>query len=311
MSQTVIGFFDDQSEAQRAVERLQSSGISRDRVDVSRGSGATGAGTEGTTGFNPVSGSARDENSVRTTSDDRTVDQEGRNTNKFTDFFNNLFGGGSDNDKDDADRYSHVAQKSNSIVTVHAQSREEAERAAEILDDCGAVDVDERAVQSGYNNTRSTEGSERQDISGQSGTSIPRIEENLEVGKRMEERGGVRVRSRIVERPVEEHIRLREEHVNVQREPVNRPAGDADLRNLQDRDIELTESAEVPVVNKEARVVEEVRVSKDVNERDETVRETLRNTEIDIENTGSNTTGRTSENDSDLEDDNSRSGRIV
>jgi hypothetical protein len=183
MSQTVIGFFDDQSEARRALEQLQSRGISRERIDISRGSnaGSTSMGTSGSTGsrssettdVNPVSGSAKDENSVRRTADDHTVDRDGRNTNAITDFFNNLFGGrdkdkDDDDDDDDAARYSHVAQRSRAIVTVHAQSRQEAEAAAEIMDDCGAVDVDERASQSGYTRDSGYMGS-RSNTSGQSG----------------------------------------------------------------------------------------------------------------------------------------------
>lgn len=298
MAQTVIGFFDDHSDAQRAIERLQRSGFSRDRVDLSRG-GGTGTGVSGSTSgmgnVNPVSGSERDENSVRRTSDDRTVDREGRNTNAITDFFNNLFG----NNKDDADRYSRVAERSGAIVTVHAQSREEAERAADILDDCGAVDVDERSAQYGYANTRAEGTGERRDIAGERDTTIPRIEENLNVGKRTVEQGGVRVRSRIVERPIEEHIRLREEHVHVERQPVDRPVSDADIQNLNRGDIELTERKEVPVVNKEARVVEEVRINKDVTDRDETIRDTVRNTDVDVDklNSGNRHT------DSDMNDD--------
>jgi stress response protein YsnF len=306
MAQTVIGFFDDQTEAQRAIEQLQSSGFNRDRIDLSRGNSGTTAGMSGsttTTGTtNPVSGSERDENSVRRTSDERTVDEAGRNTNKFTDFFNNLFG----SNKNDADRYSHVAERSGAIVTVHAQSREEAERAADILDDCGAVDVDERSAQYGFANTRSAEGiGERENISNDRGTTIPRIEENLEVGKREVERGGIRLRSRIVEQPVEEHVRLREEHVHVERQPVNRPVSDADMRNFKEGDIELTERSEVPVVNKEARVVEEVKLNKDVTERDETIRDTVRNTDIDIDrlDSGNRSTGN------DLNDDLTNSAR--
>ena len=34
MAQTVIGFFDNSTEAQRAVEKLTSVGISRDMIDV-------------------------------------------------------------------------------------------------------------------------------------------------------------------------------------------------------------------------------------------------------------------------------------
>jgi stress response protein YsnF len=247
--QTVIGFFDNSSEARRAVEELTDKGISRQDIDI------------------------RDNNETTTTSVSR--ERSDSDYNGITRFFKSLFG---DNDND-ADRYSKVGSSSNCIVTVHAKSRDEAERAAEILDQYGAIDVDERASQ--YSNTSAP----GRDTGNRRETTIPRVEENLNVGKRTEERGGVRVRSRIVEKPVEEHIRLREENVHVERQAVNREVSPEDVRNLQDRDIELTERTEVPVVNKEARVVEEVKISKDVNERDETIHDTVRNTEIDIENT--------------------------
>ena len=112
---------------------------------------------------------------------------------------------------------------------------------------------------------------------------IPVVEERLKVGKRPVARGGVRVYSRTVEQPVEEEVRLREERVHVDRRPVDRPvtAGDDVFR---DRAIELTESTEEAVVAKEARVVEEVRVGKEQDERVEHVRDTVRRTEVDIEN---------------------------
>jgi len=47
--------------------------------------------------------------------------------------------------------------------------------------------------------------------------------------------------------------------------------------------IAVTELSEVPVITKETRVVEEVSVNKDVTERDETVRDTVRKTEVDVE----------------------------
>lgn len=106
------------------------------------------------------------------------------------------------------------------------------------------------------------------------------IKENLEVGKREVQTGGIRVRSRIVETPVEETIRLREESVNVERVPVDRMATGA---AFTEKEIEMRESAEVPVVNKEARVVEEITVSKDVEERDETIRDTIKETQVDID----------------------------
>jgi stress response protein YsnF len=109
---------------------------------------------------------------------------------------------------------------------------------------------------------------------------IPVIREELEIGKQEVERGGIRLRSRIVEKDVEETVNLREETVNVERNPVDRPATEADLR---EEDIEIRERAEVPVVNKEARVVEEISLNKEVDEREETIRDTVRETEVDVD----------------------------
>lgn len=114
-------------------------------------------------------------------------------------------------------------------------------------------------------------------------TKLPVIEENLEVGKQVVETGGARITSRIVERPVEEKINLREEHVSVERTPVNRPVDETDINAFKEEELELTEHAEVPVVNKEARVVEEVSLNKEVEEREETIKDTLRNTEVEAE----------------------------
>ena len=107
-------------------------------------------------------------------------------------------------------------------------------------------------------------------------------EERLRVGKREIERGGVRVRSYVTERPVEEQVSLRQERVTVERRPVDRPveAGDA---AFQERTIEATERGEEAVVDKDVRVTEEVALGKDVDTRTETVRDTVRKTEVEVE----------------------------
>lgn len=113
----------------------------------------------------------------------------------------------------------------------------------------------------------------------QDGT-IDIVEERMVIAKREAELGRVRVRSYVRETPVEESVNLREEHVSIERRPVDRAATDADFR---DQSIEAREYAEEAVVNKEARVVEEVALRKDVQNREEVVRDTLRKTEVEIE----------------------------
>lgn len=117
----------------------------------------------------------------------------------------------------------------------------------------------------------------------QSEMTIPVVEESLQVGKRTVETGGVRVRSRIVEKPVEETLRLRQEHIVVDRRPVDRAATEADFNNFKEGDIEITERAERAVVGKEARVVGEVAIGKTVEEHDKTITDTVRKTEVEVE----------------------------
>lgn len=319
MTQTVVGLFDNASEAQQAVQELLSSGFTNANVDISSVASGT---TSGSTDLS--SGTRSTDLSTGTHEHESGISR----------FFKNLFG---DNDSD-ADKYSTVASRSNSIVTVYAQTADEAERAADILDDNGAVNVDEKGSQYGYSSSTGTTGSSS-DL-GTTGTagmgssvlgsvdmgtttgntyddtttgntynttgdtsdlnrSIPIIEENLEVGKRTVQTGGVRLRSRIVARPVEETLRLREERVNIERNTVDRPATEADFTAFKEGEVEMIERAEIPVVSKQARVVEEVSLGKEVNERKETISDTVRKTEVDVENIEgkTNTSSSTSSTD--------------
>ena len=108
-------------------------------------------------------------------------------------------------------------------------------------------------------------------------------EEQLQVGKRQVERGRVRIYSHTTETPIEEHVRLREEHVRVERRPVNEELRDPSLLEQRDQVIEVEETAEEAVVAKRARVVEEVVVRKEAEEREETVRDVVRRTDVEVE----------------------------
>jgi uncharacterized protein (TIGR02271 family) len=112
---------------------------------------------------------------------------------------------------------------------------------------------------------------------------IPVVEERLNVGKRTTEHGRVRVRSYAVERPVEEQVNLRQEHVEIDRRPVDRPVAAADEALFAEKTIEATERVEEAVVSKDARVVEEVGIRKDATQRTETVSDTVRRTEVEVE----------------------------
>ena len=279
MALTVIGVFDDATEAKKAVDKLVSEGFSRSQIDLS---------TQSDTGTRDLTDDKlipdRHTNTSGTTTEE-IVDDTKDVGSSVGSFFSSLFG----DDDDDRHKYTRVADNG-SVVTLHAQTEDEAERAADILDEAGAVDVNERAAQYGYSSPGTATGALTDTPNlgtTDSDQTIKVIEENLAVGKRTIETGGVRLRSRIVAKPVEESVRLREERVRVTRNLVNRPATAADLNAFQEGEITLTEHAEVPVVAKTANVVEEISVGKDVSEREETIRETVRNTEVDVEPLGS------------------------
>lgn len=247
MSHTVVGIFDSASEAQTAVNQLQQNGFNEENIDYTPGK--TGSYSE----------------SANTHEDD--------NENGITRFFKNLFG-----DDDESTRYSRVAENGY-VVSVYTTSEEEADNARNIMDQYGAVDVDEKDREYMSKNMTGTDS----DSITNEGRKIPIIEEKMQVGKKVVETGGVRLRSRIIEKPVEETIRLRKEHVTVERNKVNRPVNDTDFFDFKEGTTEFKEHAEVPVVSKKAEVVEEVSLDKTVDHQDETIRDKVRRTEVDVE----------------------------
>jgi hypothetical protein len=108
---------------------------------------------------------------------------------------------------------------------------------------------------------------------------IPVVKEELTVGKRPVERRH-RIRTYVVERPVEEQVNLRDERVVVERRPVSGPV---DPNALQEREFEVIERHEEPVAEKRTRGVEEVVVHKERQDHVETVRDTVRETRVEVD----------------------------
>jgi len=190
------------------------------------------------------------------------------------------------------------------VVRVEAPD-ERLDAVADALEASGAVDLDEREAQwrregwaggaaAGAASSAATTVAGRASASATGGDvrrlgpatdqeAIPIVEERLTVGKREVNRGRVRIRSYVVETPVQEQVALRQEHVEVERRHVDRPVTAADQALFQERVIEATESSEEAVVAKEARVVEEVVVRKEAEERVQTVQDKVRRTEVEVE----------------------------
>ncbi|MEP7037209.1 MAG: YsnF/AvaK domain-containing protein [Acidobacteriota bacterium] len=263
MTHTVIGIFDSKEETRNAMNELVEKGFIKENIDVSNRKKVN-------------------ETVAATNADTTTGDS-------ISNFFSNLFGG----DETAVRNYSDIARDTEGIVTVQTDTKEKAAQAAKILDSNGAIDVNDRAAQyqqkyaqtSGKTGTAQTA---QNRTANEGEMTIPVVEEELQVGKRAVETGGVRIKSRIVEKPVEETLRLREEHIVVDRRPANRAATEADFKNFKEGDIEITERAEKAVVNKEARVVGEVAVGKKVEEHEQKISDTVRKTEVDVEKLNTN-----------------------
>ena len=280
----ITAFFDSRTDAEEAVSRLHAAGISRDGIRLTPSS-EEDAGTAATQSFPEASAGLWD--SLR----DLFLPDEDRHT------------------------YAEGLRRGGFLVSVSA-SDADYERVIDILDDEGTIDIDERAeswrsegwsassaggsLSGGTTDTTSRTTGMTAGSGSALGTAsmnasservstgdevIPVAEEHLSVGKRDVSHGRVRIRSYVVETPVSEQVNLREERVEVERRPVSgtMQAGSLSGDPFQERTIEVEERSEEAVVSKEARVVEEVVVRKEAEQRTETISDTVRKTEVDVD----------------------------
>jgi uncharacterized protein (TIGR02271 family) len=201
--------------------------------------------------------------------------------------------------EEEAGYYAEGVRRGGALVTVEAEDNM-VERARSIMNRFHPVDINQRASHwreqgwkgydakaKPYNRQQVMKEREQFQSLGRGGEArLPVVEEKLAVGKREVETGGVRVHRRVTERPVQEQVNLREEHVHVERRPVDRPASSDMAGAFQEGTMEVRAKSEEPVVEKRARVTEEVVVNKDVEQRTETVQGTVRRSDVDVEQTG-------------------------
>ena len=207
-------------------------------------------------------------------------------------FWSSLFGGEPNHD---ASVYDRSLEIGSSVVTVRVPD-EHVDRVTEILERHHPIDMDERAASFGLGANRSATaaaGTREAHGAGLRGDEevIPISEEQLTIGKRLVNRGTTRIRRFVVETPVEENVTLHSERVSINRRPASAGAR-VDDADFTDRTIEVTETDEEAVVGKTARVKEEVVVHREETDRVETVRDTVRRQDVEIERDDS--TSRTS-----------------
>jgi stress response protein YsnF len=192
--------------------------------------------------------------------------------------------------------YAEVEERGRVLLTVFAvDSEAEYYRISDILDRHHPINVDEGEDAASFSSyeprwsgeqTASSEGvgstqriGSTQDVGE---THIPVMKEELQVGKRQVRNAkAYRIRTTVQEVPVEEQVRLRDETVVVDRQPVSGRTATGDA--FQERTVEVQEMHEEPVVAKTVRQVEDVVVRKDAKERVETVRDNVRQTKVEID----------------------------
>jgi stress response protein YsnF len=285
---TLVAVFRKASEAEATATELQAVGVHRDRILV--------ASANATNTYQPSSGTG-------------TAYEEGG----VKGWWHSLFGNDSENAYD-RENYEKAINQGNVVLSVDTVDQDE-NRMADIINRHSPLDIHEEDSKTAATRTATEKpisektalresaatattadrtrvaanppaGISRGTAGAQAGNpqAVPVIEEDLKVEKRRVLRGGVRVYSRVVEQPVEENVNLREEHVTVNRQRVDRAAdAGTNLQMGQEKVFEVQEFAEVPVVTKEARVVEEVRIGKETTERTEKVSGKVRRTEVDVQ----------------------------
>jgi uncharacterized protein (TIGR02271 family) len=326
-SKTVVGLFDDFESAHRAAGDLERAGISRDQIsilagnesgkykDYASGTGEVGKGVAGGAGAGAAIGGGLGLVAglmALAIPGFGPVIAAGPIAAALTGAGIGAAAGGliggltkAGVSEHDAEYYAEGVRRGGVLLTVRT-SDQLSDRAAKILDDAGAKDVDEKSREwraSGWNpkhgqsfssatghttehtsiedrdKSRNLEGDRKMDV----------VQEEIEISKREAPSRTVRVYSDITSKPVEKQVNLRDEKITVDRRTVDRPASPGDMETFKEGQIELTEKHEEPVVKKRARVVEEVRVGKEVNEHTETVRDTVRRKDVRVEDTGATT----------------------
>jgi len=252
--ETIVAVYDTPAHAQLTVGDLKQAGIPE--IAISVHSSASAAGIGAITAL---------------------VEEKG--------FWSTLFGGEPDHD---TAVYDSILASGATVVTVKACESYVAQ-AAGIMESHHPIDIDEWATSHGL--TQTTTASEplaaAMPTTGTMATStdggtLQLSEERLAVGKRLVNRGGTRIRRFVVETPVEEQIILHDEKVTLERHPLTdaRPVSNA---SFTEKTIEATETIEEAVVSKQAFVTEEVTLKKQATDRVETIHDTLRREDVQIE----------------------------
>ena len=255
MAKTIVGLYEDRSTARRVLSDLKSAGFGKDHLRFT--SNEQGERHE----FEVDAAEAGRPDYLR---DHGVVD-------------------------DEANFYAEGVRRGDALIIARVHDSD-VDKAVDIMARHNPIRYEDRKeAYAGYDESAEAYGEadmkkNRETFAAQQQQRMKEVEEHMKIGKREFVSGGVRVHKYVDTDVEEETLRLREEHVDVDRTAVNRPATAADLEDaFEERTIEMTERAEEPVVEKEAVVTGEVTVGKDVDVREETVGGKVRSVRVEVD----------------------------
>ena len=253
----IVAVYDTPAHAELAIQDIIASGVPENAITKHSGSLAT----------------------TTTTDEVEPVREKG--------FWASLFGG---EPNYDIAVYDRSLENGSTVVTVQAPEGE-IRRILDILDSHDPIDIDERAKTYGLMPASSLQEPPVEETTLPATTTpaqptgdetLRLAEESVVIGKRLINRGSTRIRRYVVETPVEESVSLHDEKVTLDRRPVT-GGGPISNADFSEKTIEMTETSEEAVVSKDVRVVEEVSLRKQATDRVETIRDTVRKEEVEVE----------------------------
>lgn len=208
-------------------------------------------------------------------------------------FWDWLFG--SDVPEEHRNWYAANLREGKTALSVLLHDAAQRDRVSDILERFNPIDIDEEGLveptvitpppavgtTSDLRRPAAGMGTERPELKREGEQVIPVVKEELQVGKRATERR-YRIRTYTVETPVEQQVSLHDERVIIEHRPTS-GAARTDADALRERDFEVVERHEEPVVEKRAHPVEEVVVRREGSDHVETVRDTVRETKVDVD----------------------------
>lgn len=255
MAKTIVGLYDDRSTARTVLTELEAAGFGEDHLRF-------------------------------TSHDEGQATAYDFDANDATPDYLSRYGV----EEDESRFYAEGVRRGGSLVIARVHDND-VDRAVDIMARHNPVRYEDRAEtyladydESATAYTAEQRTANRSEFAEQSKQRLQEIEEHLKIGKREVVRGGVRVHKYVDTDVEEETLRLREEHVDVDRTKANKTLtpDEADAA-FKEESVELVERAEEAVVEKEAVVTGEVAVGKDVDTRTETVGGEVRSTRVEVE----------------------------